>query len=60
MLKQNINTYIATGIVFAVGVGASYIIIAFANGTDFSFVASISLDVVSGQLDLTLKMLLGR
>ena len=45
MHKQKINTYIATAMVFAVGVGASYIIIAFANGTDFTFVASISLDV---------------
>ena len=40
MIKQRINTFVAIGMVVAVGVGASYLIIDFANNTEFFFLSS--------------------
>ncbi len=40
MLKQNINIFIALAMVSAVGIGASYLIISFANKTNFSYLST--------------------
>ena len=40
MIKQRINTIIAIGVVFAAAVGASYLIIDFAQNTEFSYLSS--------------------
>jgi hypothetical protein len=40
MFKQNINVFIALAMVASVGIGASYLIISFANATDFSYIST--------------------
>lgn len=40
MFSQKINVYIAMMMVFSFGLGASYIIIKFANTTDFAYLAT--------------------
>lgn len=40
MFSQNLNSFIAIAMVAAVGIGASYLIIHFANSTDFSVVST--------------------
>ena len=40
MFAQHLNSFIAVAMVAAVGIGASYLIIHFANNTDFSVVST--------------------
>lgn len=46
-LKQNINVYIAMMMVFSVGVGASYMIISYANSTNISYFLAVDAELLA-------------
>ena len=50
-LHQKLNTYIAMGAVFAVGIGAVYLIIDFANNTNFSYVSTDDSIIISAEFE---------
>ena len=40
MVHQQINTLVAVGMVLAFGIGASYVIVEFAQNTEFTYLTS--------------------